>query len=256
APLALSAARPKLATNEQLFALELREHARHVAAEPRARIVGGERPASLRVAQHELPQRLRPALEKHIRQPGRWHRAERVAIAPRVLGCDQPLLARDAHEYRPPLIEQRTSQRIVVLADPKIAAQAQNVVQRIWRCGRSAQLPLDLLDCVAVEEIAKLLLPQELAQQIAIERQRLRTALRRRRVVLVHVGRDVVEEKRGRVRRRRRGLHLDEIELAGLQPLQQRTQRRQVEYVLQALAVGLEDHGERAVLARDLQERL
>ena len=79
---------------------------------------------------------------------------------------------------------------------------------------------------------------------------------RRRRVVLVHVGRDVVEEERGRVRRRALRLDLDEIDLARLQRLQQAAQRGQVEHVLQALAVGLEDDREAAVLSRHLQERL
>ena len=47
-----------------------------------------------------------------------------------------------------------------------------------------------------VEELAELLDAHELSEQIAVERQRLRTPLLGRRVVLVHVCGDVVEEER------------------------------------------------------------
>ncbi len=99
APLALGAARAKLAAHEQLVALELGEHRRRrrgrSARSPRA-VVNGPRP--LREAQDELAQRLRPALEEHVGQARRRHHAERVAVAAGVLGGDQALLARDPHE--------------------------------------------------------------------------------------------------------------------------------------------------------------
>ena len=129
-------------------------------------------------------------------------------------------------------------------------------MQAVGVLRRAAQLGLDLLDRARVEQVAELLLAEQLAQQVAVERQRLRAALRRRRVVLVHVRRDVVEEQRGGVRRRGLRLDLDEVELARADALQQPSQRRQVEDVLQALAVGLEDDRERAVLARDLEQAL
>src|SRR5262249_61795934 len=105
-----------------------------------------------------------------------------------------------------------------------------------------------------VDQIAQLLLAEQLAQEIAVERQRLRAAFRRRGVVFVHVRRDVVEEKRRRIRRRGRRLDVDDIELARSQSLQQALERRQVEDGLQTLAIRLEDGRERAVLARDLQQ--
>src|SRR5581483_2039184 len=132
----------------------------------------------------------------------------------------------------------------------------QLVVELVDGGGLAAELPLHLLDGVAVEEVAQLLLPEQLAEQVAVERQRLRPPFRRRRVVLVHVGRDVVEEQRRRVRGGAARLHLDEVELARLQSLQHGPQSREVEDVLQALAVRLEDDGEAAVLARNLEERL
>src|SRR5438874_3571296 len=118
------------------------------------------------------------------------------------------------------------------------------------------QRRLDLRERVDVDQLAQLLLPEQLAQELAIERQRLRTPLRGRRVVLVHIGRDVVEEERRGERRRRRRLDVDEIELARAQAVQQAFQRRQVEDVLQALAIRLEHDREARVLARDLQQTL
>src|SRR5439155_26948590 len=115
---------------------------------------------------------------------------------------------------------------------------------------------LDLCERAGGDQVPQLLLTEQLPQQVAGERQRLRTALGRRRVVLVHVVRDVVEEQRRRVRRGRGGLDVDEVDLPRAQALEQALQRRQVEDVLQALAVGLEHDRERGVAPRNLQERL
>ena len=129
-------------------------------------------------------------------------------------------------------------------------------MQLVGRAGAAAQLLLDLLERAGVEQVAQLLLAEQLAQQVAVERQRLRPPLGGRRVVLVHVVRDVVEEQRGRVRRGGGRLDVDEVDLPRAQALQQPLQRRQVEDVLQALAVGLEHDRERRVAARDLEQRL
>ena len=217
-------------------------------------VVNGPRP--LREAEHELPERVGAALEEHLGQPARRHRAERVAVAAGVLGRDQPLLARDAKHEGTALGEQRPGKRRVVLPDPAVAADAQLVVELVGRSGLAAKLPLDLVDRVGVEQVAQLLAAEQLAEQVAVERERLRAPLGRRRVVLVHVRRDVVEEERRAHRRGASGLDLDEVEPSRLDPGEQRPQRRQVEDVLEALAVGLEHDRERAVAARDLQQRL
>ena len=120
----------------------------------------------------------------------------------------------------------------------------------------AAQLLLDVGERVRVDQLAQLLLAEQLAQQVAVERERLGAPLGRRRVVLVHVGGDVVEEERARERGRGGRLHLDQVELARLEPVQDPLQRRQVEDVLEALAVGLEHDREGAVLARDLEQVL
>ena len=121
---------------------------------------------------------------------------------------------------------------------------------------RPAQLRLDLLQRAGVDQVAQLLLAEELAEQVAVERERLRAPLGRRGVVLVHVIRDVVEEQRGRVRRRGGRLHVHEVELPRLETGQQPLQSRQVEDVLKAFAIGLEDNRERAVALRDLEQAL
>src|SRR5439155_24822837 len=99
-------------------------------------------------------------------------------------------------------------------------------------------------------------LAQQLAEKVAVERERLGPPLRRGRVVLVHVVRDVVEEERGGVGRGRRRLDVDEVDLPRAKALQEPPQRGQVEDVLQALAIGLENDREGGIAARDLQKRL
>src|SRR5438270_5127059 len=137
-----------------------------------------------------------------------------------------------------------------------MAGPPQKVVELVRRPSRRPQLPLHIRDRVSVEEIPELLDAGELTQQVAVERQSLRTPLRGRRVVLVHVVRDVVEEKRGRIGRGGRRLDVDDVELPRAQAAQEPLQRRQVEDVLEALAVRLEHDRELAVPARDLEQAL
>ncbi len=77
-----------------------------------------------------------------------------------------------------------------------------------------------------------------------------------RRVALVHVRRDVVEQQCAGEGRRGLGLHLDEAELARVQSPQDLLEARDVEHVAQALPVGLEDDREVRVALGDLEERL
>ena len=120
----------------------------------------------------------------------------------------------------------------------------------------TAKTALHLLDRLRVEQVAQLLLAEQLAQELAVERERLGAALGRRRVVLVHVGGDVLEDERAGERRGGHRLDLDQIELARLQPLEDLLQRRQVEDVLQAFAVGLEHDRKGRVAPRDLEQAL
>jgi hypothetical protein len=122
--------------------------------------------------------------------------------------------------------------------------------------GESLQLRLDVVERRGVDQVPQLLLPEQLAQEVTVQRQGGRAALRVRRVALVHVRRDVVEQQRRRHRRRGRRLHLDDRQLARVQLRQQLGQARQVEHVPQALAVGLEHDRELRVALGDLEQGL
>ena len=102
------------------------------------------------------------------------------------------------------------------------------MIRRAWI---AAQVRLDLVERARVDQVAKLLLAEQLAQEVAVEGQRLRPPLGRGRVVLVHVRGDVVEEERGRVRRGGLGLDVDDVDLPRAQAVQEILQRRQVDVV-------------------------
>src|SRR5207253_2842361 len=166
-----------------------------------------------RVTREELLERFGAALEEDFRQTARRHHAAGIAITAGILGRNQPLLSREADEQRATLAQERLCEALVVFALAQVSAQAQLVVKLVGVARIAAQLSLDVLDSIRVEQVAQLFLPQQLAQE-------------------------------------------DEVELARAQPLQQPLQRGQVEDVLQALAIGLEDDWERAVAARDLKQSL
>ena len=147
------------------------------------------------------------------------------------------------------------------LVGGEVAERAQHVVQAVGVRGAGAladplEVGLDLLERARVDQLAQLLLAEQLAQQVAVERQRRGAPLGVGRVALVHVGGHVVEQERGGERRRALRLHLDQRQLARVQAAQQLLQAGQVEHVLQALAIGLEHDRELAVALRHLEQRL
>lgn len=105
-----------------------------------------------------------------------------------------------------------------------------------------------------VQQLAQLLLAQQLAQQVSIEGQGLGTPLRHGRVAFVHVGGDVVEQERACEWRGAHRLHGVDGDFAPADSREQLAQRRQVEHVRQALAVCLHQDRERAVAAGDRQQ--
>ena len=96
--------------------------------------------------------------------------------------------------------------------------------------------------------------PEQLAEQVAVEGQRAGSAFGQRRVAVVHVGRDVVEQEAARERRGARRLDAVDGDLAAGDPGQDLAQRRQVEDVAQALAIRLDEDREAAVAAGDREE--
>ena len=81
------------------------------------------------------------------------------------------------------------------------------------KIGQALEVLLDLRERGGIDQIAQLLLTEELPQQIPVERQRRGAALGVRRVALVHVCGDVVEQQRGGHRRGGRRLHLYQRDL-------------------------------------------
>ncbi len=222
------------------------------------------------VAPHQRRHRILDGFEERVREPRGDGHPERVAVEATVLGGDPALLARDPHLDDAPLgleLRQHRARR-VALRDPLLALLRREV----------AEAPEDLLELVAIDglrlldavlqrvldvgqrrridQLAQLLLAEQLAQQVAVERQRRRPPLGVRRVALVHVGGDVVEEQRGGERRGALRLHLDERDAPRLEVAEDLAERRQVEDVPEDLAVGLERDREAREVLGDLEQGL
>ena len=145
------------------------------------------------------------------------------------------------------------------LVGGEVAEAAEQVRHLVHRSGLALvderlALQLRLLERGRVQQLAQLLLAEQLAEEVAVERQRLRPSLGERRVALVHEGGHVVEEERRGERRRPRRLHPVDGDLAALDAAQDVAQGRQVEDVRQALAIGLDQDREAAVAAGDREE--
>src|SRR4051812_27250234 len=94
------------------------------------------------------------------------------------------------------------------------------------------QLGLHLVEDSGVEEVAELATArraEQLAEEVAVERERLRLALGERDVALIEVRGDVRERERARERRGGGGLHLVDAHLAAADRAQQLDERGQVE---------------------------
>jgi hypothetical protein len=118
------------------------------------------------------------------------------------------------------------------------------------------ELGLDRLQHPGVEQLAQLFAADELAQEMPVEGEGLRLALGQRRIPLVEVGGDVGEDQRAGERRGGGGLDRHHPDRARGDGAQELAQRRHVEDVEQALAVGLQDDREGRELARHRHQAL
>ena len=218
APLALAAGGAQLAAHQLPGALERGQGAGRIDEVALAQLAGREGAVGAREAADDLLQRRLDVGHEGLRQPAGGDRAEGVAVQPRVVGRDPALLAAHAQAHRAPLgfelgqhsggVEAR-EHAVGNLDARQVPEPAQDVGQRVARVRARAvravlEVELDLLQRGGVDELAQLLLAEELAQQLAVERQRRRAPLGVRRVALVHIRGDVVEEQaRGEGRRSR-----------------------------------------------------
>ena len=270
APLALGAAGSQLTADELAGTLELAQHRAGIHPVAVTQLGRGERAMCPGVTADQLRQRVGDLDQERVRQPPGRHRRQGVPVQARVLGRHPALLPGQPEADRAPLALELGQNRLSRdplhhalgrLGGGQVAHPAQHLMQGVavggaGPCGAMLEIVLDRRERVEVDELAQLLLSEQLAQQIAIQGQGGGPALGVGSVALVHVGGDVVEEQRGGERRRRRRLHLDQRQFAAVERPEELLQAGEVEHVAQAFPVGLEDQRELPVAPGDLQERL
>ncbi|KAF0161487.1 MAG: hypothetical protein FD160_4178, partial [Caulobacteraceae bacterium] len=123
----------------------------------------------------------------------------------------------------------------------EIARLAEHVVQLVGATrspplAEALQLELDIGEHTGVEQLAQLLGAEQVAKQIAVERERGSAALGQRRVAFVHVCGDPVEQQALRERRCLCRVDADHPDRPTAQLPEHLAQRGQIEHVLHALA--------------------
>ena len=272
APLPPHAIGAELAADDAAVGLEGGEGAEHTGlgdAETVGDLALGERAVGPGVPGDELLDRPWHRLGEGGGKPERQGAAEPVAVARRVVGGDVAGLARHDHLDRPLLRHQlgqpavRSGSRPlgpqVELDGGQVADAAQHVVQLVGAprppaVGQSLQVELDVGEHAGVEQLAQLLGPEQVAQQIAVERQRRCPAFGERGIAFVHVGGDPVEQQALGHRARLGRVDGDDPDAPAAQLAEHLAQRRHVEDVLQALPGRLEQDREGRVLRRHRQQ--
>ena len=138
----------------------------------------------------------------------------------------------------------------------QVTDTAEYVVQLVGVAGfasvrQALEFELGGLDGSRVEKLAKLGFTQQVAKEVAVESQGVCASLGKGSIAFVHIGRDVVEEQRAGKRRGFLRLHGGNRDSPGPYISKDFYEPGKVEYVTEALAVGLEDDREVAVLRRD-----
>ena len=118
----------------------------------------------------------------------------------------------------------------------------------------SLELALHGVDRVGIEQFAQFGVAHQLAQLRLVHRQRLRATFGERGIAVVEEVGDVAEEQRGGEGRWRVGVDCRDANAAVAHVGQRLDEGRHVEVIAQALAVGLEEHRERAEPGRDSQQ--
>ena len=215
-----------------------------------------------RVAGDDVVERSFDGIGERGRQALRDRPPERVAQAGGVLGrgpspgdLDDPPFG--AQLVEPGLRIARAAGGDLIGGErPEIREEVVEVVgvARVAGRNQSLQFQLELGERFGVEQLAQLLRAHEVAQEIAVERERGGPALGEGRVALVHVGRDPAEQQGLRERRGAAGLDRHDAHLARADLGEHLAQRGHVEDVAQALTRRLQQHRERREAARDLEQ--
>ena len=270
APLVARPARPEAAADDLVVGLERSQRlldAVDRGAEPRRDLRREERAVRSREPSYETLERTVGLAGERGGEPEGERDAERVAEPGGVLHGGDPLLPRDPDADRASVGEQGVRQGLGVpdldagsdLVVGQVAERPQQVVQVVGGSGAAAvaqtlELELHLVEGARVEELPQLVRAEQLAQQIAIEREGGGAPLGERRVSLVHVDADPSEEQRLRERRRVVGVDGDEPRATRPEVRHHLAERRDVEDVLEALPRGLQQDREVGVLGRLRQE--
>ena len=229
-------------------------------------------PCVARVARDQLAQRVGHVGEERLRQAARRHRAERVAVEPRLVGGDQALLAADAQLDGAPLAQQRLDERRSAstpgedaLGDLRRASGRRPGAGR--RGARRGRSPASSPSGTAGRLRRARARPGRSAR--AAPPGRAARAAGRGRATAPRRGARrwacrprTCRSRRSRTAARRRtarrsGVSTSTSEISRVcSAAQQLLQAGQVEHVAQALAVGLEHDREVLVAARDLEQVL
>ncbi len=271
AELEAGAAGTELAAHDALARFEFVEHgvdefARH--PEARRRFVAHERAVGARPPAHQLQQPVGRVGEKRLGHADRQRGGEGVAIAAGVFDGDQAFITGDAHPQGAAVADEFLRQLVGVgrldaaqsqLGHRQVADAAQKVVRLVDRAdlavlAQSLQVVLQRLEGVGVEQFTQFLGADQFGQQAPVEGERLRPAFGERRVAVVEKRRHVRVGQAAGERRRQRRVDRGHADLALLDVAQDLLERRNVEGVAQALAVGLEQDRERAVVGGDSQQ--
>ncbi len=160
--------------------------------------------------QERVERRIRGG-QPRLGHPRRRAGAGGVAVARDVLDRDPALLAGDPHPDDPAgCLELAQGRRGIEpfrragldLIGPEVADPPQQVRDAVDRAcparlGQALELELEVGHRLRVEQLAQLLGPKQLGQQVPVEGQRLGATLPERRIALVHERAHVVEEQRG-----------------------------------------------------------
>ena len=253
-PLAARAAGPELAFDQTTLGGEPHQQRlgrRRAQAVPRCEIKGGERRVRARVAQCQIAKRIAYRLQQRLGKADRQRHAERVAIARGVFDGDIPRLTGDGDRQHTARRNQhldaggdiRAQRAPAHLVAGEIANGEQHVVNPVGAPGAPCrfeplQAVLDRLHRFGVEQVAQLRIAEQLAQLRLVDGKRLSPPLGERRVAVVEKTGDVGEQQRRGERRRRLRIDRGDADPAAADVGERAGERRHVEEVAQAFAVG------------------